>query len=118
MRPSLSALCSLILLITHFTTAVPYEQKQQPHPGDTKIKPAEIPAGSGITYPNGIMSPSNEVSSVARKLIDWDTPLVEGDCLFYDDVPNGPHIEPDNPDSFQDYQLFHVRIPISLQHRN
>ena len=92
------------LALSHFTNALPTPQEEDD-------KPAYIAAGTGLTYPPNNAEASSELSSLMKKINNWDTPLLEGDCSPYEET-KGIKIEPDNANAFQASEEYHVRLTL------
>ena len=99
MRSQAVELAGLSLFIFNLVNTLPAQPKE---------KPEYIPAGTGLTYPPEDAESSSELTSLMKKINNWDTPLLEGNCSPYPDM-KGIKVEPDNADAFQDSEEFHVR---------
>lgn len=104
MRSHAVELVGLSLFIFNHVSALPAQPKEEPE---------YIPAGTGLTYPPDDAESSSELTSLMKKINNWDTPLLEGDCSPYPDM-KGIKVEPDTADAFQDSEEFHVRPTLSL----
>ena len=77
-------------------------------------KPDSISAGTGITYPGGYNIPaSSDIRSIMRKIANYDTPLLEGDCSPVE-VPSAIKVVPDTPEAFQSFKGWRVGSNLSL----